>query len=311
VRDLEYLRSKVLRLKKLFFLCQSYGGFILFTYLSLFPESVKGAIISGGVPPITKSPVKIYEGLVQGIYKKNEKFYKAYPKDRDRVKRIVDVLKRKPVDLGGLGVMTADRFLDAGMVFARSDGIQVMHHFLDDPFLDSSGSRVSFDFALRAAMIPLYEINPIYTVLHESIYCDKMTSNWAAENAIRSHPGFSPDHKFISFYGETMRRKIFDDYGKLRCFKKAAGILAKKKDWDSLYDMNILSKCRTPVECMVYKNDYCVKYEFSREIVRAIPGVKAWYHQKWEHDGLRLHGKKIITKLLGRLEKRVKDFEKR
>ena len=104
--------------------------------------------------------------------------------------------------------------------------------------------------------------------------------------------------------GETIRRKMFDEYAMLQPFKECAKIIAAKK-WGPLYDLDVLSKNRVPIEAMVYKTDYYVDYDFSMETIKATRGARANVHKTWQHDSLRINGKKLIERVLPKLIKRV------
>lgn len=306
IRDLEFLRAQHFRVKKWFLVCQSYGGFVATSYLSFYPDSLAGAILCGGLPPLTAPSVRaVYEHLTENIHQKNLEYYRSYPRDRDRVRRIVDLLREKPLPLGSGGKLTLGRFLDIGLMLGRTGGFKAMHLFLEDPFLDSSKKAISFDFATKVERQLSYETNPIYAVLHESIYCDGWGSHWAADGELKANPIFSHEKQSICFHGETIRKAMFSEYGKLKPFKKCAQIIAEKKDWGPLYDLKQLGQNQVPVEAIVYKTDYYVDCRYSLETRDVIQGCKTWIHPTWQHDSLRTQGEKLMEKLLRRLEKRL------
>lgn len=306
VYDLEYFRESVLKVKKWYLLAQSYGGFISFTYLSYFPNSIYGAILCGGIPPLLENNVtKIYDKLTNNIYKRNLEFYKKYPKDIQKVKKIVSLLKNKPYVFSDGSKFTYERFLDLGSILGSTGGIDALHYFIDDPFMDYKENRISYIFARSSIDRINYETNPIYAVLHESIYCNGIASNWAADKNINSKKIFSPDASKICFYGETVRKSMFDQYRMLQPFKKAAEIIAQKSDWGKMYEPAQLSQNKVPIEAIAYQTDYFVDFEFSKQVSKEVPLLKMWDHPHWQHDSLRIHGTEIVTKLLKRLQKRI------
>ncbi|RME81564.1 MAG: alpha/beta fold hydrolase [Planctomycetota bacterium] len=305
VKDLEFFREKVLRVKKWGLICQSYGGFVATTYLSFFPNSLWGVIICGGFPPVTASSVdEIYQKLGENILRRNYEYYRKFPKDREKVRKIVYHLMRKKYPLSYGGLLTPRRFLDIGLLLGRTHGLERMHWFLEDPFLDSKEKKLSFAFLNKIERATHFETNPIYAILHESIYCHENSSNWAAHKLLHTDPRFSLQAKSIAFHGETIRKEHFTEYGKLKGFQKAAHILAEKK-WGPLYDLDVLAVNKVPVEGIIYQQDYYVDPKFSLETVKAIGNAKAWKHAEWQHDSLRTHGKEVMEKLLLRLEKRL------
>lgn len=306
VYDLEYFRESVFKVKKWFLLAQSYGGFISFTYLSYFPNSIKGAILCGGIPPLLENNVsKIYDRLTDNIYKRNLEFYKKYPKDIQKVKKIVSLLLKKPYLLPDGGLFTYERFLDIGSFLGATGGIETLHYFIEDPFIDQKENGISYIFVRSCIDRISFETNPIYAVLHESIYCNGNSSNWAADQNINAKRIFSTDASKICFYGETIRKSMFDQYRMLQPFKKVAEIIAQKSDWGKIYEPAQLSQNKVPVEAIAYQTDYFVDFEFSKQVSKEVPNIKIWNHPHWQHDSLRTHGVEVITKLLGRLHKRV------
>lgn len=306
VYDLEFFRESVLKVKNWFLLAQSYGGFISFTYLSYFPNSIRGAILCGGIPPLLENSVtKIYDRLTNNIYQRNLEFYKQYPKDIQKVKKIVSLLSKKPYELPDGGQFTFERFLDIGTMLGSTGGIDALHQFIDDPFTDKKENQISYIFARSAIDRISYETNPIYAVLHESIYCNGNTSHWAADQNITAKKFFSLNASKICFYGETVRQSMFDQYRMLQPFKKAAEIIAQKSDWGNLYEHTQLSQNKVPIEAIVYQTDYYVDFEFSKQVCKEVPQIKSWNHSNWQHDSLRTHGTEVITKLLQRLLNRI------
>ena len=50
---------------------QSYGGWCIFTYLSVAPQAVREAIVTGGVPSITRPAEDIYRASYPRVREKN------------------------------------------------------------------------------------------------------------------------------------------------------------------------------------------------------------------------------------------------
>lgn len=310
VYDLEFLRDKVFKVKKWLLLAQSYGGFITYTYLSFFPNSIKGAILCGGLPPLFQDSVKnIYLQLTEFIAFRNAEFFQEFPKDKLKIKKIISLLNETPYKLPDGGQLTAERFLDIGAILGTTNGIKQLHFFLDDPFLNSKATELSYAFVKSVIDRTSFETNPIYAVLHESIYCDgkDMPSHWAADQCLKEKKIFNPQQMPLSFYGETIRKEMFNEYRMLRPYKKIAEAIANKKDWNNLYDLEQIRKNTVPIEAMIYKTDYYVNYEFSMETMKNTGNAKSWVHDTWQHDSLRTHGAKIVPKLLNRLLKRIKN----
>lgn len=313
VKDCELLRKDILKSKPWIVLGQSYGGFMAFTYLSLFPHALKGVMTTGGCPPLTAAhPDEVYERLFNVTVKRNQDFYKKYPDALKRVHKIVDLLNHAPILLPDGGILSSARFLDIGLAYmGRTEGMESLHALLDIAFADRAESRLSYSFIHSIAQMMNYETNPIYAVIHEALYCSGVASNWAADRLLKSRPEFSSTSEMPLFLGENIRQAMFDEYALLRPYREAAEILAAKANWSKLYDLDQLAKNTVPVECLVYKTDYYVDFAFSKEAVKKTKNAKIHIHDSWQHDSLRTHSKDVMKLLLSSLKKRMKAQEKK
>lgn len=306
VRDLEQLRQRHYQGQRWFLLGQSFGGFISCHYLSVKPDALAGVMICGGLPPMLhNSPAETYRVLVEGVYQRSLEYYRAYPEDRARVKRIVELLQQQPYDLGDNGVMTAQRFLDIGMLLGTTHGFGQLHALLDNPFSDHTEQQLRWAFIEGIRRQSSYETNPLYVLLHEAIYCGPKASHWAAQEAINKHPGFDLSAEEIAFYGETIRPDMLDDYGQLQGFKQTAQQLAEKEDWPPLYSLSQLACNPVPVECIVYEQDFYVDMAASLQTAEAIQGANVWLHPTWQHDALRTQGQAVVEPMVQRLLRRT------
>ncbi|KAK3400707.1 hypothetical protein B0T20DRAFT_505079 [Sordaria brevicollis] len=98
VRDLEAIRlclEKKLATKiKWTLIGQSFGGWISTTYLSFLPSSLEAVYISAGIPPLGKTPRKVYEKTYNRIVRRNEDYFTEYfPDDEPYVRIIVKHLR--------------------------------------------------------------------------------------------------------------------------------------------------------------------------------------------------------------------------
>ncbi|KAJ2527002.1 hypothetical protein EV175_007593, partial [Coemansia sp. RSA 1933] len=69
---------------KLALLGQSFGGFCITTYLSLYPGSIAKALITGGVPPLVDNPDPVYLATYKRMIVRNKQYYEKYPRDVGR-----------------------------------------------------------------------------------------------------------------------------------------------------------------------------------------------------------------------------------
>ena len=98
-----------------------------------------------------------------------------------------------------------------------------------------------------------------------------------------------------------MYKRQLDDYSSLRPFKKAANIIAHKKDWPVLYQEDVLEQNKVPVAAAVYTNDMYVDREFSIKLAENIPNMNIWETNLYEHNALRSNGKKVLDLLFKRI----------
>jgi len=306
VQDLEQMRQQFYQGERWFLLGQSFGGFISCHYLSVAPEALAGVMICGGLPPIAVESVDaVYQPLLRNIHCHNTRYYQRYPSDRDKVKCIVEILRTQPAALPDGGTMSAARFLDCGIVLGTTDGAVKLHALLDTPFTDESQTRLRPAFLEQLRRQTDYETNPLYVLLHEAIYCDGFASRWAASRALDSDPNFSLDNAEITFYGETIRCAMLDEYAQLRGLKTVAERLAETDEWPRLYNREMLAQNTVPVEAIVYEQDYYVDAEQSLKTANLISNCNVWLHPDWAHDSIRTQGDKVLRPLMERLLKRV------
>ncbi|MDH5481817.1 MAG: alpha/beta hydrolase [Candidatus Bathyarchaeota archaeon] len=304
VRDAELIRRKLIGEKNRWsVLGQSYGGFCVTHYLSAAPDGLKEAIITGGLPPLNRSPDDVYRATYRSVIHKNRLYYERYPDDVERVHGIVDYLASHEVDLPGGDRLSQRRFQQLGVAFGFSTGFEKVHYLLEDAFLGGSVDReISYSFLRGFENAFAFETNPIYAILHESIYCEGVASNWSAERVRSEFPEFqiTPD-KPVFLTGEMVYPWMFDEYKYLRPLKKAAEILATYGGWSHLYDKSVLQSNTVPCVAVIYYNDMYVERTLSEETARNIRGIKLWVTNEYEHDGLRSKGEKVLERLLSML----------
>lgn len=299
VRDAEAIRKELSPNRPWSILGQSYGGFCSFTYLSIAPEGLKEAFVTGGVPSLSRPTDDIYRSCYPRVIDKNRRYFARYPGDRARVNEIVAHLAANRVEMPGGGVLTPRRFLQAGIAFGMSDGFETVHYLIEDAFIAlADGSRaLDQNFLVRFEHAQAFDTNPIYTLLHEGCYAQGGATNWSAQRMLSEFPEFNA--KEALFTGEMVYPWMFDDYAGLAPLKDAAEIIARHAHWSALYDPAVLSRNTVPTACAVYDDDMYVPREFGEETARDVPNVRLWITNEYEHNGLRADGAKILDRLIG------------
>ena len=298
VRDAEFVRKKLVK-DKWSLLGQSYGGFCIMTYLSIASEGVKEAFITGGVPSIERHVDDVYRETYQLCKAKNKIYYHRYPQDKKAVKEIVDFLNENDVHLPCGDRLSARRFLCLGINFGFQSGYETAHYLVENAFVDTAkGREISYEFLKGMEQHLSFDTNPIYAILHESIYAQGFSTRWSAERMMAECPEYSHEEETVLYTGEMVYSWFFDEFKALQPLKEAAEILAAKEDWGPLYDKEVLSKNTVPVRAAVYFNDMFVTRKFSEETVNLVPNMEAWYTSEYEHCGLRVGGEKLLDRLI-------------
>ena len=155
-----------------------------------------------------------------------------------------------------------------------------------------------------------FDTNPIYAVLHESIYCNGgSASAWAAETAVRERfPGefdaaeaIAPESnptQPVYFTGEMVFPFMFREIAALAPLQPVAEALAQKSDWPALYNVQQLNRNEVPVSATAYFEDVYVDFDLAKETAGAIQGTRMWVTNEYMHSGLREDGAKILTGLM-------------
>ncbi len=254
VRDCEAIRKKLTEdypaeLKKWSVFGQSFGGFCVLTYLSMYPQGLREAFTTGGLPPIGKTPEEVYQSTFRKVAQRNKEYYKKFHGDIDTVHGLAFHIKSK----GGLvlpsgGILTVRGFLTLGRMFGFHGGLDKVH----DLVLKMKNDLNQFQFITRPTLSALesalsFDDNVIYAILHEAIYCEGQASNWAADRVgkgLREFQWLSGSPQSASavreaplfFSGEMIFPFLFDIFPELEKMAPAADIIAKYADWPELYN---------------------------------------------------------------------------
>lgn len=285
VRDAELIRQE-LGVDRWSVLGQSFGGFCSMTYLSIAPEGLAEALITGGLSPISRPVDDIYGATYQRALQKNRAYFERYPDDRQRARAMFDRLDTEDVRLMNGDRLTARRFRQLGGWLGDSAGWELLHHLLELPF-GSSGFLVDAENgAFR------FGRNPIYATLHESSYADGVPTRWSAHRLL-------PDELVQQgfFTAEHVFPWMFEDYGALVPHQAAANILAEHQ-WPRLYDADVLRHNDVPVAATIYVDDLYVERRFAEETAEQISGLRPWVTNEYEHNGLRADGERVLGRLI-------------
>ena len=284
VRDAELIRAE-LGVDRWSVLGQSFGGFTTMTYLSIAPESLREAYITGGLSPIGRPVDDIYRATYVRILAKNAGYFARYPGDRARAREIFRRLDAEDVRLPSGDRLTARRFRQLGLWLGDSAGWELLHHVLELPF----GSLAFLHDAENGVK---FQRNPIYATLHESSYADGVATLWSGARLLP--PAVVAEDCFT---GEHVFPWMWEDYVALRPQRAAAHLLAEHP-WPRLYDADRLRFFNDTATTEIYTDDAFVEHDFARETAAAIRGLRAWTTSEYEHNGIRADGERVLDRLI-------------
>lgn len=303
VRDAEAIREQF-GVKQWSTIGQSFGGFCTLSYLSLFPQSLQRCYVTGGIPSIEREADDVYRATYKRVEDKNRAFFAQFPQAQAMCREISDYLLNNEVRLPNGQVFTVEQFQLIGINLGAGEANLPMYFTLESAFVEVNGNKqLSYSFLNQMQQEQGYLTNPIYAILHESIYCQGTASNWSAHRVREQYPHFNyQSGSEFWFTGEMVYPWMFDQLETLKPLREAANMLAEKSDWGTLYNAEQLGKNTVPMACAVYADDMYVELDYSRETLANIPNSKAWITNEYEHNGLRADGERIVDKLMTMVE---------
>ncbi|MGW0601315.1 alpha/beta fold hydrolase [Streptomyces sp. NPDC002776] len=305
VRDCEAIRRQVTGGAPWTVLGQSFGGFCTVTYLSLAPEGLSTALITGGLPSLDATADDVYRAAYPRIERKVAAHYARYPQDVERARQIAEHLLRHDVVLPNGYRFTVEAFQSLGILLGRGDGSHRLHFLLEDAFVRApQGPALADSFQEEVQGLLSYAGHPLYALLHEAIYGQGPgATDWAAERVRGEFPQFDAAKALagdgpLLFTGESVHPWMFDNDPALRPLRETAQDLARNRGWPPLYDPARLAANDVPVAAAVYHDDMYVDTAHSLATARAVRGLRTWVTDEFEHDGVRAGGPRVLDRLL-------------
>ena len=285
VRDAEHIRRE-LSVERWSVLGQSFGGLCVMSYLSIAPEGLREAFVTGGLAPLGPRIDEVYRATYARTLERSRRYYERYSGDRERARALRDRLDSDEVRLPSGDRLTARRLQQLGGMLGMSDGAERLHYLLELPS-DSPAFLHDVEAALGFAR------NPLYAVLQEACWADGGSTRWAAERLLPSDYEREPE----LFVGEHVYPWMFEDYGALAPLRDAAHLLAEH-EWPRLYDPERLRSNEVPVAAAIYAEDMYVERALSEEAAAQIRGLRPWLTNEYEHNGLRADGARVLGHLI-------------
>jgi pimeloyl-ACP methyl ester carboxylesterase len=305
VRDSDHLRSTLYGPETDWYVFgQSFGGFCALTYLSYLPEHLRGVIITGGFAPVLHETEEVYARLFEHVATLNDKYYRRFPQDAPRVRRIVEHL-RTTSDVDAHGQRLSDRrFLTLGYMFGIGNGAAQLHGILEraDNDLAQLG-KLSATVHAHISTIMATVTNPISTVLHEGSYSSGPATRWAAERTRLADPRFAPDTQPTPYFtGEGAFPWMFDELAELAPLRETANVLADHEGWPPIYDIARLQANTVPVVGTIYWDDEYVERSMALETASTVGNCLFWITNEYEHGAYRHDPKRVAGRLFSMLD---------
>ncbi|MFF6782865.1 alpha/beta fold hydrolase [Streptomyces sp. NPDC012510] len=305
VRDCEAIRPEVTGGAPWAVLGQSFGGFCAVTYLSIAPEGLSTAVITGGLPTLDGHADDVYRAAYPRVERKVAAHYARYPQDVERARRIAEhLLQHEPVLPGGYR-LTVEAFQSLGIILGRGDGSHRLHHLLEDAFVRTpQGPALSDAFQEQVQGLLSFAGHPLYALVHEACYGQgERPTAWSAERVRAEFPQFDAAKTLtgdgpVLFTGESVHPWTFDVDPALRPLRDTAEELAARTDWAPLYDPKRLAANEVPVAAAIYHDDMYVDTAHSLRTARAVRGLRTWVTDEFEHDGVQAGGPRVLDRLL-------------
>ena len=284
VRDAEHIRRE-LGVERWSVLGQSFGGLCAMTYLSIAPEGLREAFVTGGLAAIGPRIDDVYRATYARTLERCRRYYERYPGDRERVRALHEHLEAHDVRLPSGDRLTGRRLRLLGNLLGMSAGAEELHYLLELP-VDAPAFGHDVDAAQGFAR------NPLYAVLQEACWADGGATHWSAQRLLPA--AYEAPELLV---GEHVYPWMFHDYGALAPLREAADLLAAR-DWPRLYDPERLAANEVPVAAAIYAEDMYVERAFSEETAARIRGLRPWLTNEYEHNGLRADGARVLGHLI-------------
>ncbi|WP_299788425.1 alpha/beta fold hydrolase [uncultured Shewanella sp.] len=300
IRDAEAIREKLCPGEKWSILGQSFGGFCVLKYLNDAPSGLEEAYITGGIPSLTRHADEVYRATYKRVLAKNEDFFTRFKDAQQLVSRLANHISINEVRIATGERLTVEMLQLLGINIGMEQGPESVYYLLEQALIETeAGTVVNPLFLAHFCQLLDFNTNPIFALLHESIYCQQSASNWSAQRVRAKYDEFNYiEGKPFLFTGEMVYPWFFEQFTNLKPLKHAANLLATKADWSELYNLETLSDNTVPVAAAIYSEDMFVEMNYSLETVKQVGKLKYWLTSEYEHNGIRMDGEHILDRLI-------------
>ncbi|WOT03977.1 alpha/beta fold hydrolase [Shewanella youngdeokensis] len=300
INDAEAIRRQLTDNQTWSILGQSFGGFCVLKYLNDAPEGLKEAYITGGIPSLTRTADDVYHATYQRVLAKNADFFKRFSDAQALLNTLAQYITDHEVTLATGERLTVEMLQLLGVNIGMEHGPESIYYLIEQALITTAnGTIVNPLFLTQFSQYLDYNTNPLFALLHESIYCQQNASNWSAHRVRQHYPEFnySAGKPFL-FTGEMIYPWMFEQFANLIPLKTAANAIAQKQDWPALYQPKKLTNNKVPVAAAIYSEDMYVEMRYSLETVAQVANLNYWLTSEYEHNGIRMDGERIFDKLI-------------
>ncbi|NRD74575.1 alpha/beta fold hydrolase [Shewanella sp. VB17] len=300
IRDAEAIRAQLCPGQKWSVLGQSFGGFCVLKYLNDAPEGLDEAYITGGIPSLTRPADEVYQATYQRVLAKNHAFFTRFSDAQQLVSQLAAHITHHEVRIATGERLTVEMLQLIGINIGMEQGAESVYYLLEHALITTdNGPEINPLFLAQFCQLLDFNTHPIFALLHESIYCQHTASNWSAQRIRAQYDEFNyhQDKPFL-FTGEMIYPWFFEQFTNLKPLKQAAHLLASKRDWPTLYNVDILANNHVPIAAAIYSEDMFVDMGYSLESSKQIGHLNYWLTSEYEHNGIRMDGEYILDKLI-------------
>ncbi|MDN6410871.1 MAG: alpha/beta hydrolase, partial [Yaniella sp.] len=230
---------------------------------------------------------------------RNREYFRRFPKDQETLASIYRRVRRDDVYLLDGSPLTVGRVQALGMYLGGNTRIDTLHYIFEEAFIPGT-STLSDTFLEAVYQQVSRATNPLYLVLHESIYAQPgaQPTDWAAQRVLAEYPDFNPKKSDTPLLTGEM---CFDWYTELdpvlQSMARATDMIAAYSNWGPLYDLEQLHQNTVPVAALVYTDDVFVERNLSLASAEQVANLQVWESDQWHHDGIGEAGAEIFKRL--------------
>lgn len=147
----------------------------------------------------------------------------------------------------------------------------------------------------------------MYALLHEAIYCENVSSNWAAERVGKvfkefqwlsgySATTFAEDQPLF-FAGEMIYPFLFKTSPELRDLFLVAEKVALFEGWPQLYNLSQLNQNTVPLYAATYIDDMYVDFELAQKTIKNVKNHKQFITNNMYHNALGCKTSDVLQEL--------------